>query len=322
MFSIEEKKIGSFEIIKRTTKTTSAMETIHLRSGDSIPSVGLGTWQLENEQGHDAIVYALKNGYKMIDGAYAYSNQEVVGKAIKDSGIPRKDIFLIDKLANTWHTAAEECLEITLKNLNVDYLDLWLMHWPSPLNHNGNDKKTPKLEDGTIDFEKNWDYVKTWQCMIKIQKKFPEKVKRIGVANFGIKELDKIIEETGYAPEVNQVELHPANNQKKLRTYCEKKKIQLMAYSPLGSIGSPLLKNQKLVDLATSKNVTVAQLMLSWGVVNGWPVIPRSQNPTRILQNISLIDLTLEEIAIIDKIGDENKERFILAPWHEFADDE
>lgn len=293
-----------------------------LKSGGSIPSVGLGTWQLDDKNGHDAIVYALQNGYKMIDGAFSYFNQEIVGKALKNSGIPREEIFLVDKLANTWHTAAYECLQITLENLNVDYLDLWLMHWPSSLNHNGNDKKTPKLLDGSIDYEKNWDYVKTWQKMIEIQKKYPTKVKRIGVANFSIKELENIINSTGVIPDVNQVELHPALNQQKLYSYCKEKGIQLVAYSPLGSIGSPLLKNQELINIADSKNISVAQLILSWGVSNGWPVIPRSQSPQRISQNLKLVELTPEEMLLIENVGNRNKKRFINSSWHTFTEDE
>lgn len=293
-----------------------------LKNGGMIPAVGLGTWQLEDKKGYDAIVFALQHGYRMIDAAYAYFNQSTVGKALKDSGVPREEIFLVDKLANTWHTAAEECLDSTLKSLDVDYLDLWLMHWPSPLNHHGNDIKTPRLPDGSIDFEKNWDYLKTWEAMIAIQKKFPEKVKRIGVANFSIQELERIIRETGVVPEVNQVELHPANNQQKLYSYCKKHGIQLVAYSPLGSIGSPLLANEKLLKIAKEKDVTVAQLLLSWGLASGWPVIPRSQSPERLLQNITLVDLSPTEVALISQIGHENKKRFVNASWHTLPDDE
>lgn len=295
-------------------------QTFKLLSGAEIPVVGLGTWQLEGQQGHDAVVYALQNGYRMIDAAYSYFNQENVGKAVKDSGIPRSEIFIVDKLANTWHTAADECLSATLKNLDVEYLDLWLMHWPSPLNHKGNDKKTPKLPDGSIDFEQNWTYVDTWKSMIDIQMKNPDVVKHIGVANCGVEELEKLIKETGVTPEVNQVELHPSNNQQDLHKYCKEKGIQLVAYSPLGSIGSPLLENKDLQKIASDRTISIAQLLLSWGVANGWPVIPRSQNPERILANIKLVDLSNEEVETISSIGNDNKQRFVTAPWHTFSD--
>lgn len=294
--------------------------TFPLSKGGAIPAVGLGTWQLDGEEGHDAILYALQNGYRMIDGAYSYFNQETVGKAIRDSGVNREDIFLVEKLANTWHSAAQECLDRSLDALQVDYLDLWLMHWPSPLNHNGNDPKTPKLQDGSIDFEKDWDYVKTWKTMVAIQEKHPEKVKRIGVANFGVAELQNIMQETGHVPVVNQVELHPANNQQKLIEFCAQHGIQIVAYSPLGSIGAPLLANPQLQSLAKEKNASVAQLMLSWGVANGWPVIPRSKSPERILQNIDLVDLEPLDIERITAIGLENRQRFINASWHTFSD--
>lgn len=292
-----------------------------LESGGTIPSVGLGTWQLEGEDGHEAILYALKNGYRMIDAAYAYNNQKTVGLAIKESCVPRDEIFIIDKLANTWHTAAEECLELTLKALGVDYLDCWLMHWPSPLNHKGNDKKTPKLADGSIDFEKEWTYVDTWREMIRIQKKFSTKVRSIGVANFGIKELENIITKTGVKPEINQVELHPANNQQNLFDYCKKMDIQLVAYSPLGSIGSPLLQSEELNDIAEKRGISVAQLILSWGVESGWPVLPRSKSPERLSANLTLVSLTSTEIAKITSIGLAHKQRFIQAPWHDFVEE-
>lgn len=284
-------------------------QSFGLKSGGEMPAVGLGTWQLEGDKGHEAIVYALQHGYRMLDAAYAYFNQETVGRALRDSGVPREEVFVVDKLANTWHTAAGECLDVTLQALGVDYLDLWLMHWPSPLNHHGNDPKTPRRPDGTIDFEQDWDYVKTWEAMVAVHKAAPHKVRRIGVANFSVEELERICDATGVVPDVNQVEMHPANNQQRLHAYCRAHGIQLVAYSPLGSIGSPLLSNAQLVALAHSK-----------GVASGWPVIPRSQSPGRLDENLSLVDLTPADVATISAIGLQNKQRFINAPWHTFAD--
>lgn len=297
--------------------TTKEFRTL---SGATIPAVGFGTWQLEGQTGHDAVVCALRSGYRMVDCAFSYFNQKQVGEAINESSIPRSDLFIVDKLANTWHTHAEECLLITLKNLNIDYLDAWLMHWPSPLNHNGNDPKSPTTENGSIDFAKNWDYIKTWNSMIKVQEKYPAKVKEIGVANFGIAELEAIINDTGVSPTINQVELHPSNRQKDLHDYCVAHNIQLIAYSPLGSVGSPLLKDDDLMSIAKRKNISVAQLLLSWGVAMGWPVIPRSQNPERIIANLNIVELTNAEIKQICDIGDLHPKRYITAPWHTFDD--
>ncbi|KAH3663408.1 hypothetical protein OGAPHI_005398 [Ogataea philodendri] len=292
--------------------------SFRLKDGE-IPSIGLGTWQLEGKKGLDAIVHAIRGGYKMIDCAFSYWNQELVGRAIKESGVPRSELFIVDKLANTWHTAAEDCLDETLKNLDVDSLDLWLMHWPSSLNHNGNDRKCPRLADDSVDYEKDWDYLKTWETMVEIQRRRPHEVKRIGVANFGIKELERIIQ-TGVVPEVNQVELHPECNQKLLNEYCDKKGILLVGYSPLGSIGSPLLKNSKLEAIAAKNNASVAQCLLSWGIQSGWPVIPRSSSPERIDQNITLIQLSEDDFRRITEIGAESPKRYINAPWYTFDD--
>lgn len=289
-----------------------------LRNGAEIPSVGLGTWQLEDQKGHDAVVFALLHGYKLIDGAFSYFNQNTIGEALKDSGFNREDYYLIEKLANTWHSAAEECLLKTLENVGTDYLDVWLMHWPAPLNHHGNDRKSPHLSDGSVDFEPDWDYLKTWKIMVALQKKYPDKIKALGVANFGISELKSIISETGVIPVINQVELHPACNQRKLFDYCKTLDIQLVGYSPLGSIGSPLLKNADLKRIAMKNNITVAQCLLSWGVANGWAVIPRSSNPSRILQNIELVDLSQEDFDAITKIGRKSPARYCVADYHKF----
>ncbi|GME76463.1 unnamed protein product [Ambrosiozyma monospora] len=291
-----------------------------LTNGQNIPSIGLGTWQLDGDKGYNAIKHALQNGYKMLDCAFAYTNQELVGRAIKESGIAREDIFVVDKLANTWHSAAEENLKLTLESLGVEYLDLWLMHWPSPLNHHGNDPKTPKLADGSVDFEKDWDYVKTWKTMVELYRKYPEKLKSIGVANFGVKELEAIIEATGVVPVVNQVELHPSCNQQQLFKFCEDHDIQLVAYSPLGSIGSPLLQNKDLAGIAARNRVTIPQCLISWGVANGWPVIPRSSSFERIDQNLQIVDLSKDDLNEITIIGSQNRQRFVTAPWHSFAD--
>lgn len=296
------------------------VKSFKLRSGAEIPSIGLGTWALNGEEGYNAILYALKHGYKMLDAAYSYFNQDYVGKAIKESGVKREDIFIVDKLANSWHTAAEECLDITMKNLDCGYLDLWLMHWPSPLNHHGNDPKTPTLPDGSVDFEKNWTYVDTWKKMIEIQKNKPEIIKHIGVSNFSIEELENIINETGVIPEVNEVELHPSNNQQELYKYCQSKGILLVGYSPLGSSESTFFTNPELKEIAEKRGISIAQILLSWGVAQGWPVIPRSQNPARLSANLDLVDLTEDEIAKVTAIGNAHKRRFVLASWHTFSD--
>lgn len=298
----------------------STRTSFTLNDGSQIPSIGLGTWQLDGSKGYEAITFALENGYRMLDCAFAYLNQEVVAAALRYAGVDRSEIFIVDKLANTWHPAAEECLNKTLSNLNVSYLDLWLMHWPSPLRHKGNHPDEPTRPDGSIDFEPDWDIVKTWKTMIEIQSRRPSEVKRIGVANFDIEELELIIKATGVIPVVNQVELHPSCNLQKLHEYCKEKGIQLVAYSPLGSIGSPLLNDESLKSIAERKDASIAQCLLSWGVAQGWPVIPRSSSPERLLQNHKLIELTQEDLDSITEIGMKNKQRFVVPVHHTFAE--
>lgn len=148
--------------------STSDIPSFPLNTGASIPAVGLGTWKSGKGEVALAVEHALTHGYRHIDAAFCYGNEAEVGEGIKKSGVKREDIFITSKLWSTYHSRVQENLDITLKDLGVDYLDLYLMHWPVALNPNGNDPMFPRKEDGTRDHQKDWDFVKTWKEMEKL----------------------------------------------------------------------------------------------------------------------------------------------------------
>jgi len=269
-----------------------------LNTGDKIPAIGLGTWQSPPGQVEKAVEYALRAGYRHIDTALAYGNEAEVGQGIKNSGVPRSEIWLTTKLDNPWHHRVAEGIDSSLKSLGVDYVDLYLMHWPSSTDPNDLKKSIP-----------NWDYMKTWHEMEKLPA--TGKVRNIGVSNFGIRHLERLHNdpETKIIPAVNQIELHPNNPSPKLVAYNTSKGIHTTGYSCLGSTGSPLYKNKTLIDLAEKKGKTVQQLLLVWGITHGWSVIPKSVSKERIEKNYQIdgIVLTPDEMNVMDSMPERFK---------------
>jgi glycerol 2-dehydrogenase (NADP+) len=278
--------------IKNTAKTYK------LNTGAEIPAIGLGTWQSQPGEVGRAVEAALRAGYRHIDTAFAYGNEKEVGEGIRASGVPREQIWLTTKLDNPWHKRAPEALKLSLENLGVDYLDLYLMHWPSSTDPEDLKKHYP-----------DWDFVDTWKEMQKLMD--TGKIRNLGVSNFAIKNLERLLNDPSckIVPAVNQVELHPGNPSPKLIAYCKEKGIHCSGYSPLGSADSPLYKNQTIADVAKAKNRSVQQVMLMWGVKKGWSVLPKSVNPDRVKANFDLDgwDLSPEEVAKIDGIPDRFK---------------
>ncbi|KAL2164856.1 hypothetical protein VTH06DRAFT_152 [Thermothelomyces fergusii] len=273
-------------------------KTFKLNTGAEIPAIGLGTWQSKPGEVGKAVEAALRAGYRHIDTAFAYGNEKEVGEGIRASGVPREEIFLTTKLDNTWHKRAPEALQRSLENLGVDYLDLYLMHWPSSTDPEDVKKHYP-----------DWDFVDTWREMQKLVE--TGKIRNLGVSNFGIKNLERLLNDPSckIVPAVNQIELHPGNPSPKLVAYCAEKGIHCSGYSPLGSSDSPLYKNETIAAIAQAKNRTVQQVLLLWGVKKGWSVLPKSVNPDRVKANFDLDgwDLTDEEMAKIDAIPDRFK---------------
>ncbi|KAK0637014.1 NADP-dependent oxidoreductase domain-containing protein [Bombardia bombarda] len=278
-------------------ETKHTTKSFKLNTGASIPAVGLGTWQSKPNEVSKAVEAALRAGYRHIDTAAAYGNEKEVGEGIKASGVPREDIWLTTKLNNPDHKCVPEAIDDSLKNLGTSYVDLYLMHWPCSLN--------PDTKQAYDD----WDFVDTWRELQKLVD--TGKVKNIGVSNFGIKNLEKLLNapSTKIVPAANQIELHPANPSPKLVAYNSSKGIHSSGYSPLGSSDSPLYKNETILALAEAKKRTPQQVLLVWGVQKGWSVLPKSVTESRIKANWDLDGwgLTEEEVAKIDAIPDRFK---------------
>ncbi|KAK9452527.1 NADP-dependent oxidoreductase domain-containing protein [Dipodascopsis uninucleata] len=297
-----------------------------LNTGATIPAIGLGTWQSPDAEVYTAVISALKAGYRHIDSAAAYGNEESAGKAIKDSGVPRESIFLTTKLWSTYHTRVEEGLDESLQKLGTSYLDLYLMHWPVPMNPKGNHPLFPTKEDGSRDLipADEWDFIKTWASMQELLK--TGKVKAIGVSNFSIVNLEKLLSAptTTVVPAVNQVEMHPYNPQFKLLQYCTEKGIHITGYSPLGSTSAPLQDEPVIKAIAEATGKTPAQVLISWAVARGTSVIPKSVTPSRIEANFNDFVMSPEDVEKINGISKVTKRRIVQPSWGVtiFHDDE
>ncbi|KAF4564867.1 hypothetical protein EYR40_011041 [Pleurotus pulmonarius] len=315
---------------------------VKLNNGLEIPAIGLGTWQSKSNEVTAAVEFALKEaGYRHIDCAWGYGNEKEVGDGIRASGVPRSDIFITSKLWGTYHSRVEECLDQTLANLGTDYLDLYLVHWPVPLNPKGNHPIFPLLPDGKRDVDHSWDLKDTWKQMEAMVKK--GKVKSIGVSNFSQKKLDEILPTAEIIPVVNQLELHVYNPQHKLVEYLRSKDIVPEAYSPLGSAGSPLLSDETVLDIAKKHSLQAADVLVgylrkfahshAWSnslidirdindvVAKEIVVLPKSVTPSRIASNLSgavsaSTKLESGDIEKLDGLAAAGKQkRFITPPW-------
>lgn len=251
-----------------------------LSNGVNMPSIGFGTYKLGEEQDViDRVKLALKIGYRQIDTASFYGNEEGVGKGIAQSGVDRKDIFLVTKLWNDDHGYEEtiNAFNKSIKKLGVDYLDLYLIHWPNKLNS------------------------ETWRAFEDLYKE--GKVRAIGVCNFKIGHLEELKKIAKIMPMVNQIEIHPCKTQKDIIEYCTENNIQVVAWGPImrGKIFSlPLM-----LDLAEKYNKSIAQITLRWHIQNGVIPIPKSSNEERIKVNIDIFDFNLsnEDMKKIDSLN-------------------
>jgi len=269
-----------------------------LNTGDEIPAIGLGTWQSGPNEVRNAVCAALKAGYRHIDTALAYGNENEVGLGIKDSGVPREEIWITTKLDNPWHKRVEEGIQSSLQSLGVDYVDLYLMHWPS-----STDPADPTLKTHYSD----WNFIDTWRELEKLPAS--GRVKNIGVSNFGITNLEKLLPTCKIIPAVNQIELHPNNPSPKLVKYLAEKGIHATAYSCLGSTDSPLVKDQTLAAIAKKHGKSIQQVLLVWGLQHGFSVIPKSVTESRIIANFDLDGLVLpeEDVTALDNLPDRFK---------------
>lgn len=249
-----------------------------LSNGYKIPCIGLGTWQTpDGETAVKAVSEAIKVGYRHIDTAACYENEVGVGKGIKASGIERKNLFVTSKVWNTERGYAKTmaAFEKTLSDLGLDYLDLYLIHWPA----------SPSR------FQ-NWEEInlETWRALTELYK--AGRIKSIGVSNFMPHHL-KALMQTEVKPMVNQIEFHPGFMQENVVSYCKENKIAVQAWSPLGT--GRMLENETLKEIAKSYNVSVAQLCIRWVLQNGIIPLPKSVTLSRIIENTQVFDFELSD---------------------------
>lgn len=264
-------------------EAVSKIPLIELNDGEHIPQLGFGVWQVSNEEVTPAVTEALKAGYRSIDTAQGYDNEEGVGLAIRAADVDRDELFITSKL-RTKNLGYDEALlgyDQSLQKLGLDYLDMLLIHWPAPALNK---------------------YVDTWRAMIRLKE--DGRVGSIGVSNFVPEYLDRIIAETGVVPVINQIETHPQYQQRDVRDYHKRHRIQLESYSPLGS--GAVLDNEAVGKIASRHGKSAAQIIIRWHLQEGLVVIPKSVTPERIRQNLDVFDfeLTAEDMAEITKLDD------------------
>jgi 2,5-diketo-D-gluconate reductase A len=254
-----------------THPDTRAIPNLGLNDGNQIPQLGFGVFQVPPEDTTDAVLCALKTGYRAIDTAAMYENESGVADGIDTSGLDRGEVFVTTKLGNDDHGSdpARRAFEASLERLRTDYVDLYLIHWPIP----SQDK-----------------YVETWQALGEF--KDAGRARSIGVSNFQVEHLERIIEETGVTPAVNQIELHPRFQQSELRAFHKKHGILTEAWSPLAQ--AALLDDPKIGEVAAAVGRTPAQVILRWHVQLGNVVIPKSVTPERIEENFRIFDFELD----------------------------
>jgi 2,5-diketo-D-gluconate reductase A len=253
-----------------------------LRHGAQMPQLGLGTWPMSNKEAERAIVTAAEAGYRLFDTAYAYGNEEGVGRGLRACGVPREELFVTTKLNGEWHgvEGAQEAWAASTKRLGVDYIDLFLIHWPLPRQDRFVDAVrglAKLLEDG--------------------------RVRGIGGSNFKPAHLDRVLAESGIIPDVNQIQLSPYTTRDEARAYHAEHGIVTQSWSPLG-LGRELLRDPVILEIAGRHDKSAAQVVLRWHIQLGLSVVPKSANPQRMVENIEVYDFELsdDEVAALSAL--------------------
>lgn len=278
---------------------------LKLNTGAEIPPLGLGTWNAKPGEVESAIEYAIVDvGVRHIDGAARYGNESEVGEGIRRAlatgKVKRSELFVTTKVWPSFHNRVELSLDESLAALGLDYVDLVLVHWPFGFNPNGNDPFKPTKEDGSIDLDPNFSFEKNWAQFEAVYAK--GKAKAIGVSNFSVINLKKLLETAKIVPALNQIECHPLLPQTDVFDFCKEKGIVVEAWRPLGKSSELLLENEDILAIAKRHNVGAGSVLISWHLREGRSVIPKSSNHKRIAQNSTLVELDDEELKKIDNL--------------------
>ena len=261
------------------------MQNYTLANGVQIPAVGLGTWQTpDDETGYQAVLSALKLGYRHIDTAQGYRNEDIVGRAVRDSGISREEVFITSKLDNPNHGYDNtiRSFEETVQKLGTDYVDLFLIHWPNPLQYRSTWQQTN---------------AETWKAFEELY--HAGKIRAIGISNFRQHHIDELLKTAEITPMVNQIRLCPGDTQDELVQYCRERNILLEAYSPLGT--GQIFKVPEMQALAEKYHKSIAQICIRWSLQNGFLPLPKSVTAERIRENIDVFgfELSDEDVGLI-----------------------
>ncbi len=253
-------------------KTYTGQPVITLNNGVDIPALGFGVWQMEDlQECENAVIKAIETGYRMIDTASIYQNETAVGNAIRNSGTDREKLFITSKLwvQDTSYEKAKGAFQRTLDRLQLDYLDMYLIHWPYA------------------------DFTGAWKAMEELY--WEEKIRAVGVCNFPEDKMEELKAAATVLPVINQIELHPLFQQKELQKYNRENNIVTQPWSPLGNGNAGLLENAELRSIGRKYGKTVAQVILRWHLQEGFCVIPKSVTPSRIEENFKVFDFELTE---------------------------
>jgi len=297
------------------------MKTLQFANGDQMPILGLGTWKSEPGDVYKAVKEALRLGYRHIDCAPLYGNEAEIGQALtesfKEGVVSRNQLWITSKLWNSFHAPedVQPALDKTLADLQLDSLDLFLVHWPVVL------RKGVLLPESGSDFIALEDLpiTETWPAMEALVDK--GLCKHIGVSNFSVAKLRALLKTARVKPEMNQIELHPYLQQPSMLEFCKSNAIHLTAFAPLGSADRParlkvedepiLLEEPAIIKIAESRDATPAQLLISWAIHRQTAVIPKSINPERIKQNLNAADLSLSQEDMQEMAGFDRHRRYI-----------